>query len=189
VKLRYREHGWVFPIEVYPFYVDVMGPVGEKDFDLPPGRSEWSWEGRPAIDGRMLGIGGHVHKHAEVLRFEDVTVGSTIWEGRPVVDSVGRVVEVPVGHLWKRGGVRVRADHVYRLTAVYDNPTGDTIPAGGMGALGGIFVPGWGEAWPALDPTDPLYVADLRRTHEVARQRASASHGAASEGEHHGHSH
>lgn len=73
VILRYREKGWPGPVSVYPVYLDAMGPVGRKDCDLPPGRSERSWQGSPAIRGRLLGIGGHLHRYAEVLRFEDLT--------------------------------------------------------------------------------------------------------------------
>ncbi|HKK28478.1 MAG TPA: hypothetical protein VKB18_10375, partial [Gemmatimonadota bacterium] len=63
VTLEYVPRGerLVRPVEVYPFYVDVMGPLGVKDFPVPPGRTERSWEGRPAIDARILGLGTHMH--------------------------------------------------------------------------------------------------------------------------------
>jgi hypothetical protein len=56
----------------------------------------------------------------------------------------------------------VRPDHVYRLTAVYDNPEGRTIPDGGMGVLGGLMMLPRGTRWPAMDRQDPDYVADAR---------------------------
>ncbi len=40
VTLKYRKKGWIFPLSVYPMYMDVMGHVGEKEFDLPPGVTE-----------------------------------------------------------------------------------------------------------------------------------------------------
>ncbi|MFN2564547.1 MAG: hypothetical protein ABR499_05985, partial [Gemmatimonadaceae bacterium] len=48
-------------VSIQPFYVDVMPPAGLHSFDLPPGRSERSWEGRPTVAARILGVSGHLH--------------------------------------------------------------------------------------------------------------------------------
>ncbi|NIR44456.1 MAG: hypothetical protein GWM93_09830, partial [Gemmatimonadetes bacterium] len=63
VRFFYSKAGenFIAPRDIYLFYVDVMGPVGLKDFPVPPGRTVKSWEGSPAIDGRILAIGGHLH--------------------------------------------------------------------------------------------------------------------------------
>jgi hypothetical protein len=53
---------------------------------------------------------------------------------------------------------------------IYDNPTGQLLPGGGMGVLGGIFKPG--EKWPTLDPGDPLYVANMEKTQRTAEKRS-----------------
>ena len=50
------------------------------------------------------------------------------------------------------------ADHVYRVTVEYDNPTSDTIPQGGMGVVAGLFLPS--AQWPTADTTDATYRAD-----------------------------
>jgi hypothetical protein len=50
--------------------------------------------------------------------------------------------------------------HRYRVTVSYDNPTGQPIPDGGMGVVGGLFVPDRGVTWPAADPRDSLYHED-----------------------------
>lgn len=151
-------------IRVYPFYLDVMPPASLHNFDLPPGRSERSWEGGPAMSGRILGMGGHVHRHALELRLEDVTEGKVIWRTEPVHDEDGDVTGMPQDLMVWRLGLPVHADHVYRLVVVYDNPTGETIPGGGMGALGGVFVPAGGVAWPAVDTMDPDYRLDVQIT-------------------------
>lgn len=184
VILKYREEGWVFPMEVYPVYVDVTGYLGKKDFDLPPGRSEWSWEGSPAVEGRLLGAGGHLHDHAEQLVFRDLTTGEVLWQTRPVVDERGRTVGVPVGKFWWKGGIKLTPDHTYRLEVIYENPTGQTIADGGMGVLGGVFKPA--GPWPVLDPDDPRYQANLESTRNTADRRAAgmAGHEGASD---HGH--
>ena len=43
---------------------------------------------------------------------------------------------------------------------VYHNPTGRTIPAGGMGELAGVVLPE--GPWPEPDPTEPRYRSDYR---------------------------
>jgi hypothetical protein len=146
---------------VFPLYLDVRPPVGKKSFDLPPGRSEQSWSGRPAVAGRLLAAAGHLHEHAVSLRLEDATGGEVLWEVVPVTDSTGGIEEIPIGSFWKKGGIPLRPDREYRLVATYDNPTGETLPEGGMGTLGGVFIPEPGETWPAVDPTHPDYLADL----------------------------
>jgi hypothetical protein len=45
---------------------------------------------------------------------------------------------------------------------VYDNSTGHTIPNGGMGVIGGLFLPDRKAKWPATDTSDSLYQKDLR---------------------------
>ncbi len=179
VKLRYRKEGWIFPLSVYPIYIDVMGHVGEKEFDLPPGRSERHWEGSPAVAGRLLAAGGHLHDHATSLRFEDRTDGRVLWETAPETDESGKVVAVPLGKFWWKGGLRLERDHTYRFTVVYDNPTGRELAGGGMGVLGGVFMPERGSEWPVLDPSNPQYLANLQETRLAAERRAMGMAGAA----------
>ncbi len=186
VTLKYRREGWIFPLTVYPVYIDVMGHVGEKDFDLPPGRSERYWEGSPAVAGRLLAASGHMHDHATSLSFEDVTEGKVLWQTGPELNEAGRVVGVPLGKFWWKGGIALRPDHTYRLTVVYDNPTGGLLKGGGMGVLGGVFKPARGAEWPSLDPKDPDYLANLEETRQTAMQRAMGM--GATSGEH-GHEH
>lgn len=155
---------WLPPMSVYPFYIDVMPPAGPHAYDLPPGKSERSWDARPAVAARLLGMGGHLHQYGALLRFEDVTAHRVIWEARPVLDRTGEVVSIPTGKFWWKGGVRVVPTHLYRLTAFYDNPTGRTVPDGAMGTLGGILVLSRGSVWPAVDRSDPEYRKDVAAT-------------------------
>ncbi|MGH7541261.1 MAG: hypothetical protein ACRELC_09700, partial [Gemmatimonadota bacterium] len=164
-----HDPGLIRPREVYPFYLDVMGPVGEKEFSLPPGEHGRSWEGSPAIDGRILAIGGHLHDYARWIRLEDVTTGDVLWETEPERSPEGRVVGVPTARLWWRGGIRIHRDHVYRISVLYRNPSDAPAPDGAMGALGGILLADRAE-WPELDRTDVAYVTDLRNTLEKPNQ-------------------
>jgi hypothetical protein len=152
---------YVRPIRVYPFYLDVMPPAGIHEYDLPPGSSEKSWEGKPAVSGRILGVSGHVHKYATALRLESVTEQKVVYEAKPILDDAGNVTGMPKDMLFWKLGVPIHSEHTYRLTVYYENPTGDTIPGGGMGALGGIMLASRGQEWPAIDPRDPEYLRDV----------------------------
>ena len=168
---QYVKPGRPWPLfPVYSFQVDVAFPAGDKDFDLPPGRTTKSWEGSPSIDGRIVAIGGHLHDYAVNVTLEDVTDGKQIWQGEPILDDEGRLVGVTLGRLYRRLGVRIHTDHVYRVSVTYDNPTQDTILKGGMGLVAGLFIPGIDE-WPAADVTDALYVLD--RQHYLRMIRGS----------------
>lgn len=163
---------------VYPFYLDVMGPVGQKHFEVPPGRSVVSWEGKPAIDGRMLAIGGHIHDYGVRLRLIDVTEEEVIYEVEPERDERGRVVRVPTAKLWWKGGIRIWKDHTYRIEVVYENPLDRPAPGRGMGVLGGIVLAAADAEWPPVDRYDPAYVADLRNTlEEPLRDSGHGGHG------------
>jgi hypothetical protein len=154
----------VRPMRVYPFYLDVMPPAGIHEYDLPAGKSETAWEGRPAVSGRILGVGGHVHKYATSLRLEDVAAQQVIYEAKPILDAEGNVVGMPQDYLIWKLGLQIHSDRTYRLVVSYDNPTGAEIPGGGMGALGGIMVPDGDAQWPAIDPRDPDYMKDVAIT-------------------------
>jgi len=89
-----------------------------------------------------------------------------LWRGAPITDGAGRVTSFPLARFykWYRLGLHVVSTHRYRLTAVYDNPTGHAIHDGGMGAVAGLFVPDRGSVWPPVDTTDTLYQRDLAAT-------------------------
>jgi hypothetical protein len=176
VRLEYTPAtGGPHPISIQPVYLDVMPPAGAHSFDLPPGRSSMSWEGRPAIGARLLAAGGHMHRYGKALRLEDVSTGDLIWEARPQVDSRGEVTGMPIRYFLPFG-VALDPDHVYRLTAVYDNPTGEVIPDGGMGALGGIVLPGGGTTWPTVVRSDSAYKKDVHVIIEGEPSHGSGAH-------------
>ena len=156
--------------DAFPWVMDVLhpigGPDGSKAFDLAPGRTERSWESSPAVDGTILGMGGHVHDYAVRLTLRDVTTAEVIWSVEPERDAAGHVIELPFVRFyrWYRLGRKIQSDHRYRVTVVYENPTGQTISDGGMGALAGLFVPDHVDRWPQADPTNPVYLEDLDNT-------------------------
>jgi len=165
VRLRMRltpESSWVGAVSLYPLSV-AIGVRGQLDvFDLPPGHSEYVWEGSPAVPGRILGLGGHLHRYGVLLRLEDRTSGDTLWQARPRTDASGDIIEVPTQRFFWSLGVPIRPDHVYRLTAIYENPTGRPVPAGGMGVMGGVVMPSHGAQWPSVNRRSSDYLADRR---------------------------
>ena len=105
-----------------------------------------------------------MHDFGRVIEFADATTGAVIYHAAPVADSAGHIESVPVAFLygWTRLGVHIVPAHRYRVTVSYDNPTGQPIPDGGMGVVGGLFVPDRGVAWPPADRADSLYQQDYR---------------------------
>ena len=148
----------VYPVA--PFHLDTMFPNAErKAFDLPPGHTRQSYESRPAVSGLVLGLSGHLHRYATRLSLEDLTTGEMLYDVAPKTDDHGHIQDIPVLlHRGKGLGARVDRSHVYRVTAEYFNPTGELIVDGGMGSIGGAFLPL--EDWPAANPVDPLYQRD-----------------------------
>ena len=96
------------------------------------------------------------------IRFENVTTGKVLWEAEPELDEEGKLAGVPIGKQFLHLGDPLSPEDTYRLTVEYDNPTGETIPDGGMGSIGGIFLPSKGVEWPRVDPEGELYQLDLR---------------------------
>jgi len=147
-------------LEVAGFRLDVMFPTGPMEFDLPPGRTVRSWEGSPPVAARLLGITGHVHRYGEWIQVQDLTTGRVIWRAAPRTDARGEVTRMPLSFLGFGLGRWVYPTHRYRITTSYRNPTGRTIPGGGMAKVAGIFTPRGGL--PPIEVRDSLYQDDLR---------------------------
>lgn len=169
VVMGYSGGGAMWPVhQVYPMQLDVMFPLGDKDgeksFDLPPGKFERKYSAKPAVSGKLAAMGGHFHDLAKFIEFKDVTANKVIFRGEPNFDSAGELRSIPVSRFykWYSMGPELEADHEYEVRVVYENPTADTIRFGGMGIVGGVFVPNRGERWPTVDTTNVAYRTDLR---------------------------
>jgi hypothetical protein len=163
--LQYTPAGRPWPFwEGTAFQLDVGFPVGDKSFTLPPGVSARSYEASPAVAGKIVAVGGHVHELATRIELIDVAENKLIWSAEPTVDAEQNVVGVPIGKLYRLGslGYPVRTDRAYRVTVHYDNTTGAPVEAGGMGVVGGLFVPDRGQAWPVANKAEALYQTDAR---------------------------
>jgi hypothetical protein len=105
-----------------------------------------------------------MHEYGRTIEFWDATTGKLLWHGEPAPAPPGEPSAVPLAKLWglKGIGLRITPTHRYRVRVVYENPTDRTIMAGGMGVVGGLFVPSRNAVWPKTDPSDSLYQKDLR---------------------------
>lgn len=189
LRVHYLKRGdrMIRPHDVLPFYLDVTGPVGGKDFAVPPGRTVKAWEGSPAAEARILAAGGHLHDYAERIRLVDLTSGRVLWSAEPNASEDGRVYSVPEGHFWWSGGVPVRPEHRYRVEVVYRNPTDDPAPLGGMGVVAGVVLPAADIPWPELDRSDRAYCLDLMNHVTAPRRLSGHGHGGGEHGGHGGH--
>ncbi len=151
------------PLSVLPLYMDVNLTVGGTNtFNIPPGRSTQSHEFTLPTGGRLLAVSGHLHNYGVVVRLEDAESGKIITRVEPKVDRKGNVSGMGRRLFGIRGaGIKLRAGHRYRVTAEYDNPSGETLRNGGMAHMVGLFAPDDLSSLPDIDPEDPVYLQDL----------------------------
>lgn len=156
------------PVSVLPIYMDVNLTVGGTNtYDLPPGRSEKAWEFTMPINGRLLGVGGHMHDYGIEVRLEDAESGGELISVETTRDRSGKVEGVSRRLPGVRGrGVKLEAGHRYRVVGIYDNPLDETIVNGAMAHIVGIFSPDNLEDWPEIDPRNPVYQRDLAALQE-----------------------
>lgn len=150
------------PLAVLPMNMDVSWtPEGENSFAVAPGRSSKSFVFVSSISGRILAVGGHLHDHGESLRLEDVESGKTLVTVAARTNEQGRLLGVSRKLLAVIGdGVRLKANHPYRIVGVYNNTTGDTLP-NVMAHMTAMFAPDNFRQWPAVDSADAAYRQDL----------------------------
>jgi hypothetical protein len=171
------------PKDTFPVFLDANpAPNGARSFDLSPGLSVTSAEFTIPVGGRMRALGAHLHDYAKEIRLEEVESGRTLVRLRTDRARDGSVRGVEMAKFpFTRGGLRLEAGRRYRVVAVYENPTGETIADGAMAFMAGPFVPDEASRWPQLDKAHPRYVADPA-TSGSAAPATHAGHGGHSHG-------
>lgn len=167
------------PVSSLPIYMDVNLEIGGTNtFDIPPGRTEKSYEFSIPVSGRLLGISGHLHDYGIAVRLEDAETGKVITQvkGHRLPDGKVTGMERKLFGVLGRG-LKLRADKRYRVVGIYDNPTGKTIPLGAMAEIVGLFVPDDMTLWPKLDLDDPIMQRDLASLAEMGRDQGEMDSG------------
>ncbi|MFN8651053.1 MAG: hypothetical protein U0133_04020 [Gemmatimonadales bacterium] len=159
------------PVEVLPLYMDVNLTVGGSNvYDVPPGKSEKSWEFTFPMDGRLLGYGGHLHDYGQGVKLVDLSNNKVIAQVKAETAKDGTVTGVSRSLPGVSGeGIRLRAGRKYRITAVYNNTTGKVLHNGAMAHITGIFAPDKPSEWPAINESDPEYQKDLASLEEMGQ--------------------
>ena len=151
------------PVDVYPLLLDAGFRPGQTPaYDLPPGRSERTLEFVMPVSGRVLVAGGHLHDYGVELRLEDTGKQERVFTLEAVTDTAGRMQHIPLSLPGVIGrGRPLEAGRHYRLTVVYDNPTGEVIPEGAMGEMALLFAPHDDRVALEVDRSQPEIIADI----------------------------
>ena len=129
---------------------------------MPAGRSEKAHEFSLPVGGRLLGVSGHMHDYGMLVRLEDVASGKVLTRVETKREKDGKVIGMGRKLFGVTGdGLKLEAGRRYRVVAVYDNPTGETLVNGAMAHMVGLFVPDDMALWPAIDESDPEFQRDL----------------------------
>jgi hypothetical protein len=136
----------------YPAWMDVKS-CGSSGYNLPAGKSEMRGIVTVKYDGVLLGVGGHMHDYGKQIVLEDVTRKETVATLDAKLDEKGHLLEMPVKMFLQDGGYKFAAGDQLRISATYDNPTGELLHEGAMGIVVGYFVPAEDTAVAALRGT------------------------------------
>jgi hypothetical protein len=160
---------------VLPLYVDVNNHIGGvTTFDLPSGKSSRAYDFEFPLNGRLIGIGGHLHDYGVAVRFEDAETGKVLVRLKANRRDNGEISKVG-RFIWgfHEEALPIEAHHKYRVIAEYDNPTGKTIAQGGMGHINGAFSPSDMAEWPVLDLANADVKRDIETLPSYGEMRAS----------------
>jgi len=141
VKLDYRTATQGEPLKsVYPAWFDAGG-CGNSGYDLGPGRTLKMGEFKLGFNGRLLGVGGHMHDYGRQLDLYNLTRGEDVAALKAQLDSSGRIQSMPIVRFTDRGGYKLSKDDVLRVSSIYESPLSKPIPEGAMGIVVGYFLP------------------------------------------------
>jgi hypothetical protein len=149
---------------VYPAWMDV-GSCGDSGYDLPAGKSEKTGKVTVKYDGVLIGVGGHMHDYGRQVVLEDTSRKETVATLDAKVDEKGQLLSMPTKLFLAEGGYKFGAGDVLKISAKYENPTGELLHDGAMGIAVGYFV-----------PTDDAKMAGFRRKAKSGHDMAGMTH-------------
>jgi len=149
---------------VYPAWMDV-GSCGDSGYDLPAGKSEKTGKVTVKYEGVLIGVGGHMHDYGRQVVLEDTSRKETVATLDAKVDEKGQLLSMPTKLFLAEGGYKFGAGDVLKISAKYENPTGELLRDGAMGIAVGYFV-----------PVDDTKMAGLRRKTKPGHDMAGMTH-------------
>jgi len=102
-------------------------------FFVEPGRHDFQKSFQAPFNGRIHFIGTHIHPHGVSIELYDNTHARLIWRSKRKLDAAGQMIGMDT--FGSESGYAVKAVDVFRITAVYDNPT-----AAPIDAMAGLFI-------------------------------------------------
>jgi hypothetical protein len=102
-------------------------------FFVQPGRHEFQKSFQAPFDGRIHFMGTHIHPHGVSVELYDVTHARLVWRSSRGLDDAGQMIGMDT--FGSKAGYAVKAGDMFRITAVYDNPT-----AAPIDAMAGLFI-------------------------------------------------
>src|SRR5260370_4419221 len=117
-----------------------VASCGNSGYDLPAGKSEKAGTVTVKYDGVLLGVGGHLHDYGKQIVLQDVSRKETVATLDAQADAQGLLESVPVKMFVQEGGYKFATGDVLKISAAYDNRTGQLLRDGAMGIAVGYFV-------------------------------------------------
>ena len=157
------------PTTIHPILFDIGFRPGLTDgFDLDTGRTEFKREFVLPVDGRVLGLGGHLHDYGHSIELRDQETGKVLVTLKAELTPEGKLIRVNrrLFATWGEG-LRLRAGRRYVVVARYHNTSGKLLRLGAMAIMAGVFAPDRPDRWPTLDRSDPVYLAECDGLGEI----------------------
>jgi len=162
---------------VLPVFFDANNEVGGTNtFDVPPGKSSRAFEFTSPTSGYLIDVTGHMHDYGKSVRLEDAETGRILVKLAAERDPKGKLIRIQ-RKTFLLSPLRMRQGHRYRIVTEYDSPLHETITAGGMANILGVFSPDLNSPWPVLDPDDATFKKDIASLPVVVPQTGGASDG------------
>lgn len=99
-------------------------------FFVPPGKDERQTTFTLPFNGAIHFLGTHIHPYGASIELYNVSRGEPVWMATRETHPDG-----PMPIFSSPGGYQVRAGEIYRITSIYQNPTGEKIDA-----MAGLFM-------------------------------------------------
>jgi hypothetical protein len=125
---------------VFPVWLDVQ-QCADSAYDLNPGPNVRSGQFLFKQAGALLGLGGHLHDFGRRMEVLSERRGEAIARLDAQLDSAGHILSMPIVNFLAQGGYKIASGERLRVTALYDNTSGRTLPDGAMGIAVGYFLP------------------------------------------------